>query len=64
VAGASGNEDLSCPCHGSLFDANGEVTRGPARAPLQHYQVDVAADGTITIQGGLPVSADARTAVG
>jgi Rieske Fe-S protein len=56
-------EELSCPCHGSLFDANGAVTRGPARTSLQHYQVDVAADGTITIQGGMPVSADARTAV-
>lgn len=23
-----------CPCHGSQFDSQGEVTRGPARAPL------------------------------
>ncbi len=63
VTSAAGAEELSCPCHGSLFDANGDVTRGPARASLQHYQVDVAADGSITIQGGSPVSADARTAV-
>ena len=63
VASAGGAEELSCPCHGSLFDANGEVTRGPARDPLQHFQVDLAADGTITIQGGITVTADARTAV-
>jgi Rieske Fe-S protein len=63
VANGGGIEELSCPCHGSLFDANGEVTRGPANSPLQHYQVDVAADGSITVQGGMPVSAEARTAV-
>jgi Rieske Fe-S protein len=63
VVSIGGTEELSCPCHGSLFDANGEVTRGPARAPLQHYLVDVAYDGTITVQGGMPVSADARTKV-
>ena len=63
VTNAAGAEELSCPCHGSLFDVNGDVTRGPALASLQHYQVDVAADGTITIQGGQPVSAQARTAV-
>jgi Rieske Fe-S protein len=63
VVNGGGAEELSCPCHGSLFDANGEVTRGPARAPLPHFQVDVAADGSITIQGGVTVSADARTPV-
>jgi cytochrome b6-f complex iron-sulfur subunit len=60
---AAGAEELSCPCHGSLFDANGGVVRGPAQTPLEHFQVDVAADGTITIQGGQIVSAEARTPV-
>lgn len=63
VAGAPNQESLSCPCHGSQFDANGAVTRGPAGAPLQHYQVDVASDGTITIHGDEPVSAETRTPV-
>ena len=52
---------LSCPCHGSEFDGNGAVTRGPAGSPLQHYRVDVASDGTITIQGADPVAPDIRT---
>jgi Rieske Fe-S protein len=55
---------LTCPCHGSAFDGNGVVTAGPARAPLPHYAVTIAADGTITVDGSQPVSADARTAAG
>lgn len=51
---------LSCPCHGSAFDGNGNVTRGPARAPLQHYAVTIAADGSLTVDGNQSVSADAR----
>ena len=61
--GPSGAEKLSCPCHGSLFDANGAVLRGPAGTPLPHFQVDVATDGTITIQGAQEVSAETRTPV-
>ena len=55
---------LSCPCHGSVFDGNGNVTQGPARAPLQHYQVTVAADGSITADGSMPVAANVRTPPG
>jgi cytochrome b6-f complex iron-sulfur subunit len=55
---------LSCPCHGSTFDGNGSVTNGPARSPLQHYAVTIAADGTITVDGSQPVSASTRTPAG
>jgi Rieske Fe-S protein len=55
---------LSCPCHGSTFDGSGDVTRGPAGTPLQHYAVTIASDGTITVDGSQPVSADIRTAIG
>ena len=53
-----------CPCHASTFDGAGNVTRGPAGAPLQHYQVTIAADGAITVDGSQPVSASTRTSVG
>jgi cytochrome b6-f complex iron-sulfur subunit len=52
---------LSCPCHGSAFDGDGAVTAGPARQALQHYQVTIAADGSITVDGSQPVAASART---
>ena len=39
---------LTCPCHGSTYDLDGKVTRGPALAPLQRFDVENTAKG-ITI---------------
>ena len=33
-----GNE-LQCPCHGSVFNYNGEVLESPAERPLRRFQV-------------------------
>jgi Rieske Fe-S protein len=54
---------LYCPCHGSLFDKDGKVLRGPASASLPHYRVDLADDGSLTVQAGTDVSPDTRTSV-
>ena len=34
----SRGEQLVCPCHGSTYDRNGAVLRGPAEQPLRRYQ--------------------------
>jgi Rieske Fe-S protein len=55
---------LYCACHGSAFDGNGGVTQGPARTALQHYQVTIASDGSVTIDGSKPVAANVRVQAG
>jgi len=43
----SGNNQFICPCHGSMFDINGNVTQGPANAPLSKYQTQVSGNQLI-----------------
>ena len=36
---------LTCPCHGSTYDLEGNVIRGPAKASLQRFEVFVTSNG-------------------
>jgi cytochrome b6-f complex iron-sulfur subunit len=54
---------FNCPCHGSQFDRNGAVTRGPASSPLVHFAVELDAKGNVTVHGGTQVNAEVRMAV-
>ena len=38
-----------CPCHGSTFSKEGQVTAGPARRTLPWYEVTLAADGRLFV---------------
>jgi nitrite reductase/ring-hydroxylating ferredoxin subunit len=64
VVSVAGVPTLHCYAHGSEFSMNGAVTHGPAGRALEHFKVEVAADGSITIQGGQPVAADWRMPIG
>jgi cytochrome b6-f complex iron-sulfur subunit len=41
VGYSSSNNNLPCPCHGSLYSINGTVINGPAPNPLKKYNVGV-----------------------
>ncbi len=41
----SSAQEIACPCHGSLFDLNGKVLRGPASTPLPSIQLSIDSSG-------------------
>lgn len=46
------NNRLVCPCHGSEYDLNGNVLKGPAYRSLETIPSKIIADGTkIEIEG-------------
>ena len=40
------NEKLICPCHGSEYDLNGQVLKGPAYKDLQAIRSTISDDGS------------------
>jgi Rieske Fe-S protein len=47
ITGVDGDTYV-CPCHGSRYNRNGQVTGGPARASLRLYATTFT-DGVVTI---------------
>ena len=48
-----GGPGLACPCHGSQYDREGQVVRGPASRALERYPVRSSGDELI-VEVGAP----------
>ena len=48
-------EGFECPCHGSHYDKEGNVTKGPAPKPLAWIKVS-ASGGTLLVDEGATVA--------
>ena len=57
------DERFHCPCHGSVFGANGAVQHGPAPRPLERFEVTLARDGQLRVDKDRTVPANYRLMV-
>ena len=51
---------FSCPCHGSLFDASGQVTSGPSPRPLSWFGLNLSPRGELVVDLQRVVGPDYR----
>jgi len=42
-------DGFACPCHGSHFDVNGNVTHGPAMKPLTSLRIEIIEDNRLIL---------------
>lgn len=45
-------DGFACPCHGSLYDKNGNVVAGPAPRPLPWFGMSLSSRGELVVDKG------------
>ena len=58
--GSVSSSGVSCACHGSRFDVQGNVTRGPAQSSLSHFSVTADTSGNLTVHTATVVAETVR----
>ncbi len=53
---ATSETGFACPCHGSHYDQDGNVTGGPAPKHLAWYQVSLAPNGEIEVDKDVEIA--------
>lgn len=54
------SDQFACPCHGSLYDATGQVRQGPASRPLASLWVGLDSQGRLVVDRSRAVPAAFR----
>lgn len=54
---------LTCPCHGSTYNGNGDLLGGPAPAALNHFKVRIEGTDVIISKGEVESDRSLRVAV-
>jgi cytochrome b6-f complex iron-sulfur subunit len=47
---------FECPCHGSQYNQVGEKKGGPAPRGMDHFPIDIGADGTVSVDTGVIIA--------